>query len=317
MPNTAPDDALPRIVVAAGIIRDGCGHLCLSRRPPHKHQGGLWEFPGGKVEEGEAVADALARELHEELGIDVAASAPFMTVIHQYPELCVTLHFRDVTHWQGEPRGREGQPVEWVPLSALSGRAFPAANQPVATALHLPPELVIVPEDLDETAVLAGLERLDAAHQGVYLRGWSQSPALPRLAARCRQLGLRFWVRDDADLATREGAFGLHLGTAALASMATLADAPAFDGVLSAACHDDDQLRQARALGCDMVLLSPVAATPTHPDARPLGWAGFREILYGQPLAGYALGGVGPDDLAWAREQGGFGVAGIRAFWPD
>lgn len=301
---------LPEITVAAGVIRDGHGRLCLSRRPDHKHQGGLWEFPGGKVEPGESAHAALARELHEELGLTVTESAPFMTVEHRYDDLRVILHFRDVTGWHGEPHGREGQPVEWVPLADLSERAFPAANRPVALALHLPPELVIPPEDRGRETVLAGLDRLDPSTQGVYLRGWSGDPAV---TARCRERGLRFWIRDDAALAAREGAFGLHLTAA---SLARLQAPPAFEGVLSAACHDRAQIDRALALGCRMATLSPVAATPTHPEAEPLGWDAFNDQVREKPLVFYALGGVPPADLTTAREHGAFGVAGIRGFWP-
>ena len=87
---------LPEIVVVAAIIRDRDNRLCLSRRPEHKHQGGLWEFPGGKVEEGEPLERALARELDEELGMKAARSQPFMTVRHRYPDLRVPLELIDI-----------------------------------------------------------------------------------------------------------------------------------------------------------------------------------------------------------------------------
>ncbi|MCH2559270.1 MAG: Nudix family hydrolase [Alcanivorax sp.] len=307
-----PAVPLPEIVVVAGIIPDGDDRLCLSRRPEHKHQGGLWEFPGGKVEPGESLERALARELHEELGLDEVRSRPFLTVRHRYPDLHVTLHFREVTAFTGEPHGREGQPVEWVPRSGLSARAFPAANRPVAVALQLPPEWVIPPETLDEAEVIAGLARLDPARQGVYLRGWSGHPAV---AAACRVRGLRFWIRDDAGAARREGAFGLHLSGEGLAR-AERNGVPAFDGLLSVACHDAAQIERAMALGADMATLSPVRATPTHSEAAPLGWEGFADLIAGNPLVFYALGGVGPDDLTTARAHGAYGVAGIRGFWP-
>ena len=305
---------LPEITVVAGVIRGPDDRICLSRRPQHKHQGGLWEFPGGKVEPGEPLHEALARELSEELGMVATSSVPFMTVEHRYPDLRVVLHFREVSAWRGDPHGREGQPVEWVPLADIAERAFPAANRPVALALHLPPELVVTPPDLSAAVLLQGLERLDVRRQGVYLRGYNQSPVLTELTACCRRRGLRFWIGDDAALARREKAFGLHLTSS---SLAALDSAPEFDGVLSAACHDSEQIDRALALGCRMATLSPVAATASHADAEPLGWDGFHRQVREQPLVFYALGGVTPEELLRAREHGGFGVAGIRAFWPQ
>jgi 8-oxo-dGTP diphosphatase len=335
-------ESLPEITVVAAIIRDRRDRLCLSRRPEHKHQGGLWEFPGGKVEEGEPLEQALARELDEELGMQGARSRPFMTVRHRYPDLHVTLHFREVTAYTGEPHGREGQPVEWVPLQELSSRQFPAANQPVVTGLKLPRQLVIPPEGLSHQDVLAGIDRLDPASQGLYLRQWSQSEALPELAARCRERGVRFWIRDDAHLATREHAFGLHLtgvngllGERAPMDAGLVGAGPArewarsarqdprdlkkalqnFQGILSASCHNEQEIAQAVEWGAQMATLSPVHATPTHPDARPLGWDRFQALVEGKPLVFYALGGVTPDDLDTALHHGAFGLAGIRAFW--
>jgi len=309
---------LPEITVVAAIIRDHDNRLCLSRRPEHKHQGGLWEFPGGKVEEGEPLDQALARELNEELGMKTTGSQPFMTVRHRYPDLRVTLHFREVTAYTGEPHGREGQPVEWVPLQDLSSRQFPAANQPVVTALKLPRQLVIPPEGLSHHDVLAGIDRLDPDSQGLYLRQWSQSDALPELAARCRQRGLRFWIRDDAHLATREQAFGLHLTCGSGLYPRDLKKAlQTFQGVLSASCHNEQEIGQAVEWGAQMATLSPVQASPTHPDARPLGWDRFQALVEGTPLVFYALGGVTPQDLDTALHHGAFGLAGIRAFWKD
>ena len=332
---------LPEIVVVAAIIRDRENRLCLSRRPEHKHQGGLWEFPGGKVEEGEPLERALARELDEELGMKAVRSQPFMTVRHRYPDLRVTLHFREVTAYTGEPHGREGQPVEWVPLQDLSSRQFPAANQPVVTALKLPRQLVIPPEGLHYQDVLAGIDRLDPDSQGLYLRQWSQSDALPELAARCRERGVRFWIRDDAHLATREHAFGLHLtaldargaggsgpggsgpsprkaGKAGRQDPRDLQEAlQNYPGILSAACHNEAEIAQAVEWGAQMATLSPVHATPTHPDAQPLGWDRFRALVEGKPLVFYALGGVTPQDLDTALHHGAFGLAGIRAFWKN
>ena len=145
--------ATPAITVVAAIIRGNDGRICLSRRPDHKHQGGRWEFPGGKGEPGEPLSAALARELEEELGMQAAISSPFMTIAHQYQDLHVTLHFRDVTAWQGEPSGCEGQQVNWFEIPELPALEFPAANRPVVTAITLTDYLAIAPDNLDLDAL--------------------------------------------------------------------------------------------------------------------------------------------------------------------
>ncbi|NHN38110.1 8-oxo-dGTP diphosphatase MutT [Pseudomaricurvus alcaniphilus] len=117
--------------VAAGVIVDGGGRILIARRPDHTHQGGLWEFPGGKVDAGETVAEALCRELLEELGINAREYSPLLEVRHDYPDKSVLLDVWQVTAFSGEPHGREGQPVQWVPVDALADYRFPEANMAI------------------------------------------------------------------------------------------------------------------------------------------------------------------------------------------
>lgn len=121
--------------VAVGIVADAAGAILITRRPDHAHQGGLWEFPGGKVEAGETVTAALRRELHEELGIQVQAAEPLLHIRHAYPDKTVLLEVWRVTAYQGEPHGREGQPLTWVLPARLADFAFPAADAPIIEAL--------------------------------------------------------------------------------------------------------------------------------------------------------------------------------------
>ena len=99
------------IEVAAGILMDARGRVLLMQRLPGKHLAGLWEFPGGKVEPGETVAQALVRELDEELGVEVLGGAPMISIPWHYPEKSVRLHALRITAWNGEPRAREGHPL--------------------------------------------------------------------------------------------------------------------------------------------------------------------------------------------------------------
>lgn len=299
-----------RLEVAAAIVRDHEGRVLLSKRPDHKHQGGRWEFPGGKLEPGESPEAALARELREELDVELSGCRPFMTIEHAYPDLRVRLYFREVSAWQGTARGMEGQAVAWYEPEALASLEFPEANRPVVNALALPDGFAVLPEG--GAGEPAEALRALPAGMGVYLRGLEQRPEqLMRFAQCCRARGVPFMVRDDAPLAAAAQADILHFSGNRLRRGAL----PGFSGLRSAAVHSADEMRLAVEAGLDLVLLSPVAATSSHPGLSPLGWARFGELARGQPLAVYALGGVTPDDLPRARQAGARGVAGIRAFW--
>lgn len=127
---------MKRVHVAAAVILNGDGsRVLIARRPDHVHKGGLWEFPGGKVEPGETAREALQREIHEELAIQVVAAEPLLEVRHDYPEKSVLLDVWCVRAFDGEPRGNEGQPLCWVALGQLADYSFPEANQPIIDAI--------------------------------------------------------------------------------------------------------------------------------------------------------------------------------------
>jgi 8-oxo-dGTP diphosphatase len=123
------------IAVAAGILRDSLGRILIAQRPAGGHVGGFWEFPGGKLKPGELPAQALRRELNEELGVRVEAEVPFMTYRHEYPERSVELHVFLVERYSGEPRGVEGQPLRWVSVAELPAADLLPADRPIAAAL--------------------------------------------------------------------------------------------------------------------------------------------------------------------------------------
>ena len=122
--------------VAVGVVLDSQQRILITRRAESAHQGGLWEFPGGKVEQGESVPAALARELLEELGISIAASSPLLCVDHDYGDKSVLLDVYLVTEFGGTAAGLEGQPLRWVYATALQEYTFPAANVPIVEAIE-------------------------------------------------------------------------------------------------------------------------------------------------------------------------------------
>jgi 8-oxo-dGTP diphosphatase len=125
------------VLVAAAALVDGEGRVLLAQRPYGKALAGLWEFPGGKIEPGERPEAALARELHEELGITVDAAdlQPASFASHAYPDFHLMMPLWVCRHWQGEPAGREGQALAWVAANDLEGYPMPPADVPLCAWL--------------------------------------------------------------------------------------------------------------------------------------------------------------------------------------
>ncbi|CAD5375686.1 Mutator mutT protein (7,8-dihydro-8-oxoguanine-triphosphatase) / Thiamin-phosphate pyrophosphorylase-like protein [Pseudomonas sp. OF001] len=313
---------MKRLHVAAAVIRGTDGRVLIARRPEHKHQGGLWEFPGGKVEAGEAVEVALARELHEELGIDVIASRPLIQVRHDYPDLAVLLDVHEVGAFTGEPHGREGQPLAWVAPRELPDYEFPEANRPIVAAARLPAHYLITPDDLEPAELLRGVRR--ALADGIrllQLRAPNMySPEYRDLATDIQGLcagKAQLMLKGPLEWLGDFPAAGWHLTAAQLRKYAANGRPFPRERWLAASCHDAEELALAAQMGVDFVTLSPVQATQTHPEAAPLGWDSAAELIRGFNQPVYLLGGVGPGEQARAWQAGAQGVAGIRAFWPD
>ena len=119
----------------AAVIRDADDRVLLTKRPSGSHMGGLWEFPGGKVEDSEAPAAALARELREELGLEVRVEQPITFAVHEEPGLQILLLFYNARITDGEPRGCEGQAITWVPVTELPSYSMPPADAEIVRQL--------------------------------------------------------------------------------------------------------------------------------------------------------------------------------------
>jgi 8-oxo-dGTP diphosphatase len=125
---SAGDGSTRELTVVAAVIRDGDGRVLLTRRPDDTHMGGLWEFPGGKVDDGEAPVDALVRELREELGVAAGIERPITFAVHEEQGLRILLLFYAARILNGEPKGKEGQAVAWVPVAELASYPTPPAD---------------------------------------------------------------------------------------------------------------------------------------------------------------------------------------------
>lgn len=127
---------MQHFAVAAGVLCDPAGRVLIAERLDDGPFRGLWEFPGGKIAAGETSVEALARELAEELGIEVITCSSFMNLRHEYDDRVVSIEFFIVSEWNSDPVGREGQELRWVPAHALDARELLPADMPVIAALQ-------------------------------------------------------------------------------------------------------------------------------------------------------------------------------------
>lgn len=308
-------------VAAAILLReldDGVEFL-LAQRPEGKAYSGYWEFPGGKVESGERLREALVRELTEELGIVVDRAWPWLSCEFSYPHATVRLKFFRVVSWHGEIAPIEHSGIVWMKIGATPPVApILPANGPILRALELPSTYAIT--NATENGIDAELARLECALAGglrlIQVRDKTLSPpARLQLARGVMALANRYGdarvlINDDEALAREVGACGLHLSAGRLKQ---LAQRPSFDWV-AASCHSAEELRSATALGLDFVVLGPVLPTATHPEAGNMGWGEFARLIELSPLPVFALGGMQTEMLEMAWEFGAHGIAQMRGW---
>lgn len=294
------------------------GEFLLARRPADKIWAGYWEFPGGKVEQGETARDALVRELREELGITVMTAYPWLVRVFTYPHATVRLSFFRVTEWQGELHPHEGQQFSWQQAGQVVVSPVLPANAPILRALELPQVYAI--SNVAELGVEAFMSRLERAlESGLRLLQLREKQlardALRDLGQRVVALAhahrARVLINGDVALAQELGADGVQLNSRQLLE---LEERPAVDWC-AASCHTAEELRRAEAIGCDFALLSPVLPTRSHPGAPHLGWPHFTELAADASIPVYALGGLTSGDLDRAWQQGAQGVALLRQAW--
>ena len=329
--------------VAVAVIVNASNEVCISLRHKNTHQGGLWEFPGGKVEHSESIKQALVREIREELNLEIKQSRPLITINHNYHDKAVCLHVCKVILYQGEATGLEGQQVKWLPVSQLSADDFPAANLAIIKALQLPDKYLITGKFTDSDDFIFKLK--NALNSGIKLvqlrlkdnvikdKGIKENSRedisqlqflLEQSAELCKQAEVNLMLNLSADylhsidLSKIEFA-GFHADSKTLN---TLSQRPVEvfkvrprGGLFSASCHNMEELLLAIKLNADFVVLSPVQKTASHPDMPAMGWRQFSNLIENISIPVYALGGVSENDLEAAWQHGAQGIAAISALW--
>lgn len=300
----------PEIQVACAIIVSA-GHIVLTQRHQDAHQGGLWEFPGGKIEADESPVECLARELNEELGITPREPRYVCQIPWQYGDTRVRLWVYEVRQFSGTPEPREGQPMDCVQPKALTARQFPAANAAIVRSIGLPRIARFLMDPSEDSARWAARFPTSAL---LYFRNQPPSDGLQRGIDVALEQGHRVILTLDQWSCFRPGC-GLHLrhldavDDANQARLAVESVWPLTAGMR----HIEDWTRRAD-WPADAWFISPVKPTASHRDMSPLGWSAFQSLAVQTGRPCYALGGMQPHDLHQAIDALAYGVAGVRGF---
>jgi 8-oxo-dGTP diphosphatase len=306
------------VEAAAAVILQPDGRFLLGRRPEGKPYAGYWEFPGGKIEAEETAAQALVRELAEELGIEADRYTPWITREFVYPHAHVRLHFFRVSGWRGEIRDIHHDALAWRTADKVDVEPMLPANVAVLRGLTLPDFYAIT--DAGKIGIEPQLEKLERALAGGLRLLQVREPqlsvekreAFAREATRLAHAhGARVLVNGDIALARHVGADGVHLPCVQLMQLESRPDLP----LVAASCHNAPELARAAALDLDFALLGPVKETLSHPGIAGLGWTRVAQLLENIALPVYALGGLRRDDMDAAQQAGAHGIAAIRAAW--
>ncbi|MFM2398312.1 MAG: hypothetical protein RL341_469 [Pseudomonadota bacterium] len=298
--------------VAVGVLFNDQGQVLFAQRPEGKPYAGWWEFPGGKIEAGESVEAALARELQEELGIRIHGARRWITRTFTYPHATVRLHFCKIFGFDGVLQSLEQQAFAW------DSAAAPQVGPILPAALPMLPWLLL-PDVLPLSG--AGVFGVDAwqARLAAKSNGWLllREPDLaPHDAQQVfdhalnwkRQSGGTVIVSSRHPQAWWAAADGVHLTERDLLTTQARPQAR----WVSASVHSRAAIAHANSIGCDFALLGPVAASASHPEVSPMGWDAFGRMIDQSPIPVYALGGMRAADLPVAHVRGAQGVAGLR-----
>ena len=310
-----------RTQIAVGVIYNASrDKVLVARRPDGVIQGGLWEFPGGKLLPDEEISQALKRELFEELNLEVDSACPLITIDHDYPGLPVTLNVWSIMDWHGQILGNEGQDIEWISIDNLNEKNFPEANQPIITAVRLP-HLYLITPNLSRYDKVFFKNLNDILQSGVSLMQF-RSRQIPVPEAKgiirnileiCNDNSCMLLINGSPAEVVELPCHGVHLSSD---SLLKLNSRPLSTGKwVAASCHNERELDHACNIGVDFAVLSPVNKTRSHPNEEVIGWEMFRRLVRNATIPVYALGGMGPGDMRIARKNGAQGIAMISSIW--
>ncbi len=321
MQTTEANANIATVNVAIAVIQHQ-DNVFISKRANNVDLAGLWEFPGGKLELGETPTQAMIRECQEEIGILPTQYQPLIELNYQLNQKHIRLYVYQVSQYTGKAFGKENQKTQWVDVNKLKKIHFPAINRIIINAIQLPKQLAITKNfTKDEALYLKQIEDKIVAHKikllqfrSPNLNASQRRPLAIKILKICNKNQCEMLLNGDiGGNEAAEGIVNIHL-TAKQLTLATKQTLAHFK-MVSASCHNENELLMAQKKGCLFALLSPINKTKTHPNAKPLGWAKFAKHVKNINMPVFALGGLTISDISIAQQNGAHGIAAIGTYY--
>lgn len=297
------------IKVAVGIIFKQ-DKVLLTKRLKGKFMSDFWEFAGGKIENGESDIQALKREFYEELGISVENANFLKTLVHKYPTKIVILDVFIITKYSGEISSKEGQEVSWVDIDKVEEFNILPTVLPLLNFANLPQIYWITPEPEDNIEWFNLLDNQIKKNIKLIQLRFKNLPNLPlvkKVYKICQQNKVKLMINTNKKVNNLfDFCDGIHLNSRQLNSLNEKNHL-----FMSASTHNIFEAKKAESLGIDFIVISPVLATKSHPNTKPIGLESAQEIALSVNIPVYFLGGMNLENLAPAIKHNAFGIAGI------
>lgn len=303
------------IKAVVGVLRNQNQQILIAKRQTHQFMSGFWELPGGKIEDQESNQAALVRELKEELDIDINNLSHHQSLSHEYEDRKVEVNIYNINNYQGTPIGAEGQEIAWTDIENLSNYKLLPTMKTFISSITLPNKywITLSSNHQSDEWVAKFDEKMTQDISLIQLRSKVvlDTAFITKLYNKCQQNNIKLLLNIPNKSFNETYCDGWHLTTDEILK---LSSKPHADKLLGASTHNLEEALKAQEIGADFVVISPVQATQTHPDATPLGWEKAKEVVDKLNIPVYFLGGMSLEDLDRALEIGAQGIAGVSAF---
>jgi 8-oxo-dGTP diphosphatase len=291
--------------VVVGVIFNAKNEVLIAKRKPEQFKADFWEFAGGKIENNETKQQTLEREINEELGIKITNCEYKFNLIQKYPQKIVDLAVFVISQYTGKIIGKEGQEIQWVGRKNIKNYQLLPTVMPIFNRLTLPKIYYILNYDGD---FWQNLEQKKHQMQMLQLRSKTdvKSSKIEKIYQICQKNNIKLILNIPNTKENLKFCDGYHITSKNLTNPEIY-----ITKIISCATHNENEIQLANQINADIITLSPVRTTTTHPNATTLGLKQAGVLAKNSNALVYFLGGMQKNDVSLAQKNNAFGVAGI------